>query len=77
MKTLNNFPIREKNVLLRVDLNVPISEGIVADKTRLYAIQSTVSELRFRKNKIFLLSHFGNPKGQFSKKYSLKFLTKI
>jgi len=77
MKTLNNFPIKEKNVLLRVDLNVPTSEGIVADKTRLYAIQSTVSELRFRKNKIFLLSHFGNPKGQFNNQYSLKFLEKI
>ena len=77
MKTLNNFPIKEKNVLLRVDLNVPISEGIVADKTRLYAIQSTVSELRFRKNKIFLLSHFGNPKGQFNNQYSLKFLVNI
>lgn len=77
MKTLNNFPVEGKNVLLRVDLNVPINDGIVADKTRLHIIKSTVNKLCSRKNKIFLLSHFGRPKGKFNKKYSLKFMTKI
>jgi len=77
MKTLDNFPVEGKNVLLRVDLNVPTNDGIVTDKTRLHVIKSTVSKLCSRKNKIFLLSHFGRPKGQFNKKYSLKFLTKI
>ena len=46
-------------------------------RTRLHIIKSTINELRSKKNKIFLLSHFGRPKGQFNKKYSLKFLTKI
>ena len=77
MKTLNNFPVEGKNVLLRVDLNVPTNDGIVTDKTRLHVIKSTVSKLCSRKNKIFLLSHFGRPQGQFIKKYSLKFLAKI
>ena len=77
MKSLDNFSVERKNVLLRVDLNVPINDGIIIDDTKLHAIKSTVNELCAKKNKIFLLSHFGRPKGQFSKKYSLEFLTKI
>ena len=50
MKTLDNFPVIEKNVLLRVDLNIPVNNGIVTDKTRLYAIKSTVSDLCLKKN---------------------------
>ena len=77
MKSLDNFSVERKNVLLRVDLNVPVNDGIIIDNTKLHAIKSTVNELCVKKNKIFLLSHFGRPKGQFNKKYSLEFLTKI
>ena len=77
MKKLRNFPVNKKNVLLRVDLNVPVKDGVVSDTTRLDSIKSTVSELCSRKNKVFLLSHFGRPKGKFNKNYSLEFLTKI
>ena len=77
IKTLRNFPVKEKNVLLRVDLNVPVKTGKIIDNTRLHIIKSTVNELCLKNNKVFLLSHFGRPKSQFSKKYSLKFLTKI
>ena len=77
IKTLRNFPVKEKNVLLRVDLNVPVKTGKIIDNTRLHTIKSTVNELCLKNNKVFLLSHFGRPKGQYSKKYSLKFLTKI
>ena len=71
MKTINNFQIKNKNVLLRVDLNVPVKDGIVIDKTRIYSIQSSVNQLRSNNNKIFLLSHYGRPNGKFNKKYSL------
>ena len=77
MKTINNFQIRDKNVLLRVDLNVPVKDGIVIDQTRIYSIQSSVNQLRTNNNKIFLLSHFGRPNGKINNKYSLKFLCKI
>ena len=77
MKTINNFQIINQNVLLRVDLNVPVKDGIIIDKTRIYSIQSSVNQLRSNNNKIFLLSHFGRPNSKFNKKYSLKFLCEI
>jgi len=77
IKNLNNFPITEKNVLLRVDLNVPLSDGKIIDKTRIYAIKSTVKDLILKKNKIFLLTHLGRPKGKIKKKYSVKFLKEV
>ena len=77
MKNLNNCLIKNKDVLLRVDLNVPIKNNLISDKTRIYAIKSTVNKLKSNNNKIFLLSHFGRPGGKFNKQYSLKFLTDI
>ena len=72
MKNFNNYPIKNKKVLLRADLNVPIKNGIIIDKTRIQAIQQTINYLRKNNNKIFLLSHFGRPKGKFNKNFSLK-----
>ena len=71
IKTLNNFPVEKKNVLLRVDLNVPTKNGIVIDKTKFQIIKSTVSTLSLKKNKIFLLSHFGRHNKKNNKKFSL------
>ena len=77
MKTINNFQIKNQDVLVRVDLNVPVKDGVVLDKTRIYSIQSSINQLRLNNNKIFLLSHFGRPNGKFNKKYSLRFLCEI
>ena len=77
MKNFNNYPIKNKKVLLRADLNVPLKNGIITDKTRIHAIKQTINYLRKSNNKIFLLSHFGRPNGQFNKKYSLRFLCEI
>ena len=77
MKTINNFPINNQDVLVRVDLNVPVEDGVITDKTRIYSIQSSINQLRLNNNKIFLLSHFGRPNGKFNKKYSLRFLCEI
>ena len=74
MKTLKNFSVKGKNILLRVDLNVPILDGIVTDHIKILDIKPTVDLLRSKKNKIFLISHFRRPKGKFVKKYSIKFL---
>ena len=77
MKTINNYPLKKKKILLRVDLNVPLVDGIVSDKSRIRAIKKTVEKLIEQENKIFLLSHFGRPQGKQNSKYSIKFLCSI
>ena len=77
MKTLNNYNVEKKNILLRVDLNVPVVNSIVTEKSRIETIKNTINILQKKKNKIFLISHFGRPKGLKSPKYSLKFLCPI
>ena len=59
MKTINNYYIKKKNVLLRADLNVPVVNGVITEKSRIISIKSTIHRLIKEKNKIFLLSHFG------------------
>ena len=41
MKTISNFSIKEKNVLLRVDFNVPVVEGKITEKSRILSIKSS------------------------------------
>jgi len=74
MKTIEDFNLKEKNILIRVDLNVPVFNGEIKEKSRIEIIKPTIKKLQKQKNKIFLISHFGRPKGQINKKYSLKFL---
>lgn len=63
-KTLDDLgDIRGKRALVRVDLNVPMSDGRVSDDTRLRALVPTVSELADKGAKVLLLAHFGRPKG--------------
>ena len=77
MKTLKKHNIKEKKILLRVDLNVPVLNGNISDKSRIDAIRLTIKELQKHKNKIFLISHFGRPGGKINKKYSLEFICKV
>lgn len=74
MKNLNNYLVIKKNVLLRVDLNVPTLDGIITDNSRIIAIKSTLQKLIKNKNKIFIVSHFGRPKGVYKKQYSMNFM---
>ncbi|MEZ5708808.1 MAG: phosphoglycerate kinase [Blastomonas sp.] len=71
-RTLDDMgDIRNKRVLVRVDLNVPMQDGAVSDDTRLRAAAPTLLELADRGAKVFVLSHFGRPKGVADPKYSL------
>ncbi|MDQ3077451.1 MAG: phosphoglycerate kinase [Pseudomonadota bacterium] len=65
-KTLDDLPadLTGKQVLVRVDLNVPMDGASVADDTRLRAMLPTVLELADKGALVLLLSHFGRPKGQ-------------
>ena len=74
MKNLKNYNIKNKKILFRADLNVPVIDGIITDTSRIKAIKSSIEILTSNKNKIFLLAHFGRPNGEVVEKYSLNFI---
>ena len=74
MKNLNNYKIENKKILFRADLNVPYVDGIITDNSRIEAIKSSIEKLIYNKNKIFLMAHFGRPRGEIVDKYSLNFI---
>jgi phosphoglycerate kinase len=62
-RTLDQADVRNKRVLLRVDLNVPMENGKVSDATRIERVAPTITELADKGGKVILLAHFGRPKG--------------
>ncbi len=72
-----NLNLTDKRVILRVDLNVPIKEGRVIDKSRINRIIPVIKELTNKKAKVILISHLGRPKGKVDKKLSLKPISSI
>ena len=70
-RTLDEADVRGKRVLVRVDLNVPVENGKVADTTRIERVAPTIREIADKGGKVILLSHFGRPKGP-DPKQSLK-----
>ncbi|OLV18514.1 phosphoglycerate kinase [Deinococcus marmoris] len=73
MQNLNQLNISGKRVLVRVDYNVPIKDGVVQDDTRVTASLPTIKKLlEMGAASVVLMSHFGRPKNGPEAKYSLK-----
>ena len=68
----NETNLRDKKILLRLDLNVPIVKGKISDTTRIDKILPTLKFLHKQKAKIIVLSHVGRPRGKVLKELSLK-----
>jgi phosphoglycerate kinase len=62
-RTLDDVDVKGKRVLLRVDLNVPVQNGQVADASRIERLVPTITELAGKGAKVILVSHYGRPKG--------------
>jgi phosphoglycerate kinase len=70
-RTLDHVDVKGKRVLVRVDLNVPVENGVVTDATRIERMAHAITEIADKGAKVILLSHFGRPKGR-DQKNSLK-----
>jgi phosphoglycerate kinase len=70
-KTLDHVDVKGKRVLVRVDLNVPVENGVVTDATRIERMAHALTEIADKGAKVILLSHFGRPKER-DQKNSLK-----
>jgi phosphoglycerate kinase len=71
-KTLDDLDMAGKVVLVRVDINVPMENGVVSDATRIKRIAPTVHDILAAGGKPVLLAHFGRPKGQVVAALSLR-----
>ena len=63
-RNLDDADLKGRRVLVRVDFNVPMHDGEVADVSRIERNSPTITEIADRGGKVILLSHYGRPKGR-------------
>jgi|TARA_B100001540_G_C15784839_1_gene632752 phosphoglycerate kinase len=71
-----NLTLKNKKVLLRVDLNVPMKNGSITESSRIEKIIPTIKILIEKQAKIIILSHIGRPKGKVVKEMTLEPISK-
>ena len=64
--------LNQKKILLRLDLNVPLENGVITDTTRIDKILPVIKFLLNKNSKIIIISHIGRPEGKKNKDLSLK-----
>ena len=62
MKTIRDFDLKDKKVLIRVDFNVPIKDGIITDDNRIRESLATINYAIDNGAKVILFSHLGRIK---------------
>lgn len=72
IKKIQDLNLDGKTVLVRVDYNVPIKDGLVADNKRITSTEKTIKYLLEKNCKIVLMAHLGRPKGKVISEFSLE-----
>lgn len=72
MRTLSSLgELTNKTVIVRCDLNVPVSDGLIGDDGRIRASLATIQQLRNLGAKVVLISHLGRPEGASDPRFTL------
>tara|TARA_Y100001936_G_scaffold56914_1_gene55830 strand:+ start:277 stop:1467 length:1191 start_codon:yes stop_codon:yes gene_type:complete len=71
IRSLNSFDLKDKRVLIRVDYNVPIENGVVKDAYRIQCSIPTIKECLESGASVVLMSHLGRPNGKINEEFSL------
>ncbi|MDC7125378.1 MAG: phosphoglycerate kinase [Spirochaetales bacterium] len=73
LKTVKDIDLKNKKVLIRVDFNVPLKEGVITDDTRIQAALPTIKYILEQEGaSLIVMSHCGRPKGEKKPEFSLK-----
>ena len=70
--TIKDLDVQGKRVLMRVDFNVPVKDGVVGDDTRIVAALPSINYVLENGGSLVLMSHCGRPKGEKNMEYTLK-----
>jgi phosphoglycerate kinase len=71
-RTLDGLDVAGKRVIVRLDLNVPMKDGVVTDSTRIDRSAATLKELASKGARVIVMAHLGRPKGKRAPEFSLK-----
>ncbi len=72
LQLVDQAPVEGRRCLMRVDFNVPLQDGQIADDMRIQAALPTIKQIIERGGRLILLSHLGRPKGQVVPEFSLR-----
>ena len=71
-RSIDTLDAKGKRVLLRADLNVPVRDGVITDRTRIERLSPTIRELADKGARVIVCSHFDRPKGKRVPEMSLR-----